>query len=80
MYAPVAHVPSAFHRAVFIFVSPQARPLLHPLWCYLTFFLQGDQLHAPGAVRALRAQLPRTNSFYAYDPAGVFHARCREDT
>lgn len=30
---------------------------------------QGDSVHKPGAVRVLRCQLPRENSFYASEPA-----------
>jgi hypothetical protein len=30
--------------------------------------LQGDRLHEPGAVRAFRSQLPRSNDFYSFEP------------
>lgn len=49
--APDDH-PGAFHRTIFIFISPH-----------------GDRLHAPGAVRAFRCQLPRVNQYYRPEPS-----------
>ena len=51
VYAAVNDEPHAFHRALYLFVSPQ-----------------GSLLERPGAVRALRCQLPRDNAFYAREP------------
>ncbi len=42
----------AFHRTIFLFISPE-----------------GSKLVEPGAVKALRCQLPRKNDFYGFDPA-----------
>eukprot|EP00877_Chromochloris_zofingiensis_P001052 jgi/Chrzof1/10948/Cz05g18100.t1 len=53
VYAPVDSNPDAFHRTIFVFVSPQ-----------------GESLAQPGAVRALRCQLPRSNPYYSFHPAG----------
>jgi pre-rRNA-processing protein TSR4 len=36
---------------------------------FLFISSRGDQLAAPGAVRALRCQLPRANPFYGFHPA-----------
>ena len=47
VYAPLDDHPAAFHRTLFLFVSPA-----------------GERLAVPGAVRALRCQLPRDNAFY----------------
>eukprot|EP00955_Chlamydomonas_euryale_P097345 365069-Chlamydomonas_euryale.AAC.20 len=56
VYAPppecFGDAPCAFHRAVFVFVSPE-----------------GGRLDMPGAVVALRCQLPRENAYYAGEPA-----------
>jgi hypothetical protein len=35
----------------------------------LLLLVQGDQLHQPGAVKALRCQLRRANPYYADTPA-----------
>jgi pre-rRNA-processing protein TSR4 len=53
VYCPVDSNPvEAFHRAVFVFLSPK-----------------GSDLAQPGAVRAFRCQLPRSNPFYPDQPA-----------
>lgn len=53
VYCPVDDGPAdAFHRALFVFISPK-----------------GSDLTQPGAVRAFRCQLPRSNPFYADTPA-----------
>ncbi len=65
-------VPTAFHRTVFLFVSPQVDAAPRGLLVLaLTLSRQGNQLQQPGAVRAFRSQLPRANQFYAFEPAGA---------
>lgn len=52
VYAPVDDNSEAFHRTLFVFISPNS---------------QG--LHAsPPGIQVYRCQLPRSNSFYEYDP------------
>lgn len=52
VYAPVDENPDAFHRTLFVFVSKDG-PAIHSI---------------PGSVKAFRCQLPRSNSYYGYDP------------
>lgn len=57
VYAPdEAAGDRAFHRAVFVFVSPQGERLA-----------KGER----SAARAFRCQLPRRNRYYGYQPAGA---------
>lgn len=63
--------PTAFHRTLFLFVSPQVNAAPRGLCAALTLPRQGNQLQQPGAVRAFRSQLPRANQFYAFEPAGA---------
>ena len=51
VYAATSDDPQAFHRSIYLFISPR-----------------GSVLCRPGAVRALRCQLPRDNPYYPYDP------------
>lgn len=52
IYAPVDDNPEAFHRSLFIFISPRAKGL-HA---------------TPAGVQVFRCQLPRSNEFYDFDP------------
>lgn len=52
IYAPVEDNPNAFHRSIYIFISPDGSKVPG----------------TAGAIKALRCQLPRHNAFYAYDP------------
>ena len=52
VYAPVDENPDAFHRTMFVFVTPHATAL-HA---------------SPPGVRVLRCQMNRSNEFYDFDP------------
>lgn len=52
VYAPVEENPEAFHRTLFVFISPRS---------------QGLHSSPPG-IQVLRCQLPRSNAFYEYEP------------
>jgi pre-rRNA-processing protein TSR4 len=52
VYAPMEDNSEAFHRTLFVFISPHS---------------QGLHASPPG-VQVLRCQLPRSNAFYEYDP------------
>eukprot|EP00966_Prymnesium_polylepis_P133231 3079145-Prymnesium_polylepis.1 len=51
VYSAINDDPAAFHRSIYLFISPQ-----------------GSKLGRPGAVRAFRSQLPRSNPYYSADP------------
>lgn len=55
VYAPVDDNPGAFHRTLFVFVSPHSEGL-HS---------------SPPGIQVLRCQLPRSNEFYEYNPSDI---------